>query len=193
MRWASRRERRLWRAVAALVAAIYASAYFVQFALDFLRAQNLLRLAIGAGFAAVAVAVGGWLVRSGARLRAWGAVALVAAVYAGAALALPIVQERVHLLEYGALALLAREALRARAAADPACGFRSTRAAACGAFALASLAGAGDEVVQAILPNRVGELRDSALNALSAGLALAAASAVEGALARDRRARGGAP
>lgn len=185
MRAASERERRLWGVAGGIVAAIYASSYFVQFALDFLRERNLLRVTIGVAFALAAGAVVAALVRRGAGWRAWSALATVAAVYAVAALALEIVQERIHLLEYGALSLVVRGALEARAAFDPGFGFRSAAAASGGGFALAFLAGAGDEMIQGALPNRHGELRDIGLNACAAALALLAAGAVELALRRD--------
>jgi hypothetical protein len=189
VRAASERERRLWRAAFGLAGAIYASAYFVQFALDFLRAHNLLRLTIGVVFALVAGAVIATMARAGAGARAWSTLLLVGAAYAAAALLLEIVQERIHLIEYGALALAARGALTARAAADPTSGFRSPEAASCGALAFGFVVGVGDELLQGALPNRVGELRDVGINSLSAALAVAAAAAVERALQRDRRAR----
>ncbi len=180
-------ERRLWQAVVALVGAIYLSAYFVQFAVDFLFKRNLLRLTLGAGFALAATVAAIWLARAGGRWRVGATMALVAAGYVGAGLALDVVQERVHLLEYGALVLLVRAALGARAAADPEFGFKSAAAVSCGAFALAFLAGAGDEAVQGLLPNRHADLRDLGLNAAAAAMALVAASAIEPALASDRR------
>jgi hypothetical protein len=193
----SGRERRLWTAAAALVAAIYGSAYFVQFALDFLRERNLLRLAIGIVFAVVAVVVVTFLRRAGAGARTWSTLALAGAVYLAVALWLGIVQERIHLIEYGALALLLLAALRERAGAGPAMNPKpdatTSPATLAVAFGLASAAGVGDELIQGALPNRVGELRDVLLNALSAALALGAGSALESALARDRGASGRRP
>ena len=182
----SQRERKLWIVVGVLAGAIYLSAYFVQGLLNALRAQNLLRLTIWSSFALVAFALVVWLARSGARWRVWLVMTLVGAAYVAAALPLAVIQERVHLLESGAVALLLRAALLARAEADPSFGFRSTAAASCGAFALAFLFGVGDELLQGVLPNRVGDLRDVALNGVAAVLALLSAAAVEVALDRDR-------
>ena len=182
----SERERKLWITVALVAGAIYFSAYFVQGLLNALRAQNLLRLTIWSSFGLVAIAVVVWLARSGARWRVWLVAALVGVAYVAAALPLAVIQERVHLLESGAVALLLRAALLARAEADPTFGFRSTAAASSGAFALAFLFGVGDELLQGVLPNRVGDLRDVALNGVAAVLALLSAAALGVALRRDR-------
>ncbi len=166
------------RAAAGLVAAIWVSAWPAQFALDFLRERNLLRLTIAAlGLAALAAVVLAFR-RGGASGREWATLAAVVAAYAGFAL-LPGVfanaQERIHLVEYGAVALLLRQGLRVAS--------RSAGRAAGLAFALTALAGLGDELLQGLLPNRHFDWRDVRLNAISGALALAAA----GVLAAARR------
>jgi hypothetical protein len=182
----SERERFWWRVAAALVGAIVLSAYFVQFVVAWLFERNLLRVAIAAGFAVVAAGIVGYVARRGATWRSWAVLAVVAGAYAGAALGLDVVQERIHLVEYGAVALVCRAALAERAAADPAFGFRSVWAASAGALALAFAAGYLDELVQAALPNRHYDLRDVGLNTLAAAMALVAARWVESTLEPDR-------
>lgn len=177
----SAEERRFWGAAVALLLAIWGSAYFIQFALDALRERNLLRASIAGAALAVAAIVVVPMVRRRAGAREWAALAVVGLVYAVVASRLHIVQERVHLIEYGAVAWLFRGALSARGVAAP--------LAWGGAFGLASLGGLVDEAIQGLLPNRHWDLRDVGLNALSAALALGATALLDAA----RRSRAGAP
>jgi hypothetical protein len=168
-------ERRLWSAAGSLVLAIYASAYFVQLLLDALRTRGVLGGVIGSVFVVVAAAAAAFLVRG--RPGRW-EVALLAAA-AGCYLLLlrhlTIIQERIHLLQYGALGGLFYAALLERwrgapvtAAAPPLPWWQ--RWPGVWAVVLAALAGWGDEIVQAILPNRVYDLRDVLTNAEAAAL-----------------------
>lgn len=198
MRFACDEERRYWRLAAALLGAIFLSSYWVRILVEWLRDRNLLRIAIAAAFVLVAVAIGAWIARAGGRWRAAAALVAVGGVYASANLGLEIVQERIHLLQYGALALLAESALRARAGADATFGLRSPAAWAAGAFAVAFAGGFADEALQGLLPQRYYDLRDVGLNGVSAALALVARELVKRAVAGDRAARamraaGGAP
>jgi hypothetical protein len=170
----SRRERRLWWLAAGLVAFIYASAYFIQFVFLALRERGLLGPTILAAFAATAVALGAWLVRQRPR---WPELALLAAtalVYLGLLQHLTIIQERVHLLEYGALGGIFYAAFRERWGDAAARGLRRDPGlAACLAN---GAAGWGDELVQGILPNRVYDNRDVALNAIAGALVVVVAA-----------------
>jgi VanZ family protein len=169
-------ERRLWIAVAVVVAAIFLSLYPLQFALDWLRERNLLRLTIGALFGlAVTGAVAG-LVRRRAGVREWLVLLLAASVYASFAVSLEVPQERLHLVQYGGLALLLEAAFaeRERSAGRSPEGRRS----ALRALAAASAIGLADELVQGALPNRQYDTRDVIFNAVSAGLALATTAAL---------------
>jgi hypothetical protein len=166
-------ELRLWLLAACAVAGIYASAYSVQLLLDELRERGMLGptiwgVLIVAGAAALAVV-------SRTRPGPWELALLVAA--AGAYLLLlrhlTIVQERVHLLEYGAVGGLGYAALcerwgdeEAAASARP----RWRRWPGAWAVLLAGAAGWGDELVQALLPNRHYDIRDVATNAEAAAL-----------------------
>ena len=174
------RERRLWLAVAAAVVALLAALYPMQFALDALRSRNLLRFTISVLFILCAAAVAGALVRRRAPLLAWLLVALVGAIYTAIALAMEVPQERLHLVEYGALALLIRTAI-AESAAVRQLGNRVSNVGVW-ALGLATAVGWLDEAVQGVLPNRMYDLRDVAFNALAAALALCAAAALRGAM-----------
>ncbi|MBB5347439.1 VanZ family protein [Desulfoprunum benzoelyticum] len=77
---------------------------------------------------------------------------------------LEIPEERFHLLQYGILSLLCSRALP-----NSLHGVRRHLLA----FMLVCLAGAGDELIQWLRPNRVGDLRDIVINAIAALLAQA--------------------
>jgi hypothetical protein len=172
------RERRLWLAVAIAVTLLLAALYPLQFVLDALRARNLLRLTIAGLFLFSACAAAVALARRRAPLAAWLAGAAAAAVYAVAALAMEVPQERLHLVEYGALALLLRAAVaESRRGRAPA--WVTDAWTLAGATAIGWL----DEGVQGILPNRMYDLRDVGFNAFAAALALAAAAAMRAAMA----------
>jgi hypothetical protein len=183
----SAEERRWWRISLAYVGAIYLSLYPLQFALDFLRERNLLRLSLAALALALAGAAAWLLLRRRAGVREWATLAAAGALYLAIALRMPIVQERLHLAEYGLLALGFRRALALRAAAG---GGRPGRlGSAAGAAGLAAAAGLVDELIQGVLPNRQYDLRDVAFNAGAAVLALAAAAALDVTRAADRQPR----
>lgn len=133
---------------------------------------NMLKASTGEGFPALAVglcAVGlagfvGWYRAPLKRIDTAGTLALVL-VLAGYGLALAWLQvpeERVHLLQYGILAWLVSEGLRERFAA-PRLHLLS--------LGIVIAAGIGDEAVQWLRPNRVGDLRDIVINIAAAGLA----------------------
>jgi VanZ family protein len=178
-------ERRLWIAVGLAVAAILASLYPLQFLLDFLRARNLLRISIAALFAAVALLAVVHLRRQRATRGQWLVLALAASVYAAFASSLDVPQERLHLVQYGALALLLEAALveRRRAAGSEPDPSRT----ALHALGAATAIGLVDELVQGALPNRQYDIRDVIFNAASAGLALLTIAA----LRRAARSPGG--
>jgi len=177
-RFRNHRERRLWLLAAVVVLFIYASAYFVQFLLDALRDRGLLAGTIWGAMLVGAAAAAAFFVRQ--RPGRWEVALLVAA--AGAYLLflrhLTITQERIHLLEYGAVGGLVYAALCERwghagaTASGPAGAVRRwwQRWPAAWAILVAGAAGWGDELVQALLPNRVYDLRDVATNAEAAAL-----------------------
>jgi CDP-diglyceride synthetase len=178
-------ERRWWIAAAATLAAIYASLSWMQALLDALRERNLLRKSIVAAAALAAAGVVGWLARRRAGWREWLVLAVIAALYAVVASRFDVVQERIHLLQYGLVALLFLGALEARASGGAGAFLDATATAfrpAAGAVLLTAAAGWLDEGIQGVLPNRHYDLRDVGLNALAGAMAV-------GALAGLRRAR----
>ena len=173
-RFRSLRERRLWIAFVAAVVVLLAALYPLQFVLDALRARNLLRFAIGGVFLSAAILAAVALARRRAPLRAWLVLTLFVTVYAGLALAMEVPQERLHLVEYGALALLGRAALAESVAVRALSG----RVSSVDVWTLGAATAIGwlDEAIQGILPNRIYDLRDVAFNALAAALALGSAA-----------------
>ena len=92
--------------------------------------------------------------------------AVIAAAYAATMALLPWPEERVHLVQYGLLAVLVTRWRRAGGVVE------SQRWRLHGvAWVLVAVAGVGDEMIQWWLPDRVGDLRDVALNAWAALLA----------------------
>jgi hypothetical protein len=185
---ATLRERRLWLAATLTLGAIYAAIYPGQFALDALRSRGLLRATILGLFLAAAAVLLYWAARRRPGRREWTVLAAGAAAYVPIVASLPVLQERLHFVEYGALAGLTEAALRERwRVAELAASPRSTAAA------LAATAGAGwiDEALQALVPHRVYDLRDVGLNAGAGLLALALLAARRRARALDRAAVGG--
>ncbi|KAB2961846.1 MAG: hypothetical protein F9K16_10770, partial [Thermoanaerobaculia bacterium] len=120
MAWTrSASERRWWTLALVYLAGIYLSLYPLQFALDFLRTRNLLRLTMGALFVVAGAAVVAAMARRRATRLEWLVLGAIGATYLLLLSRMTIIQERLHLLEYGLLALAFREALVARAAASP--------------------------------------------------------------------------
>lgn len=88
--------------------------------------------------------------------------AMVVSGYAAALFSLPIPAEKIHLVQYGILAWLVTEALT-----DRLYGFSLHLTA----FVVVMIIGVGDEFVQWLRPNRVGDINDIGLNTLAAFLA----------------------
>lgn len=174
------RERRLWGGVALAAGGILAALYPLQFLLDALRARNLLRLSIAVLFLAAGGATAALLARRRARWRTWLVLAAAAVVYALLALAMEVPQERLHLVEYGGLALLVRAALAESVTRREM--RRRVSSVDVWTAGLVTAFGWLDEAIQGILPNRQYDLRDVAFNAGSAVLALLAAAALRATL-----------
>ena len=183
----TRKERRLWIAVGVAVAALFLSLYPLQIALDFLRERNLLRLSIGASFLAVVLIVAVRMFRRRFGPREWAVLCAAGAIYLLVAAWLDVPQERLHLVEYGGLALLLRAAFaeRERNRADEPGEPRQAPGVAAKSLVAAGSIGLVDELVQGVLPNRQYDTRDVALNLVAAALALAVATSLE--RARYRR------
>ena len=164
-RWS--REGLLWRLLAALVLTIYSSAYFVVVPMEWLRDHGFLRATIIAAFGVCLALLVPIVVQARPRLLEIPLYLVALALYVLMIRHLDILQERFHLIEYGAVAGLAWGALRARW--GPGSGWRQP---ALGALLVTTAAGWGDELVQAILPNRHYDLRDVLTNAIAGALLL---------------------
>jgi len=180
---AKRVERRAWGVALGLLGAVYLSLYPLPFLLAALRERNLLRATLVLAFGGAALAAAAWAARRRAGWREWSVLAVAAVVYLQLLSRMDVLQERLHLLEYGVIALALRAAvaasLVARRPALPAAGAAATAAALVATIA----AGWLDEGIQALLPNRYYDVRDVGFNALAGGLALA----VRALLGRARR------
>ena len=184
-------ERRLWIAAGLYLAAIYASLYFLPLLLAALRERNLLRLSLAVAVARLAAGVVVWAIRERAGWREWATLVGVGAPYAFILSRMEILQERLHVPEYGVLGLLCAAALRRRFA-SPGAAARPPRPkwlVPLVAIALSGAAGWIDEGIQGLLPNRVYDLRDVAFNTAGAAGAIAALGLRDLARARDPRAK----
>lgn len=179
---AGARERRFWLAAAACLAVIYAAIYPGQFLLQALRDRGLLRWSIAVLF----LAAGAALLAAAARLRPgrreWAVLAAAAVAYVALTARLPVLQERLHFLEYGLLAACCEAALRERQRVAPLAG--SLRASGWALLVVAAC-GWGDEAIQLFVPHRVYDLRDVGLNAGAGALALVLLAARRAARRRD--------
>ena len=156
---------------AGYVAVVFATLPFARDLVIALRDTNLLGGVITAVYG-LSVAVVVYHVVFDLRASDWfafSAVALLIAVIAALLLGLSIPEERVHFAQYAVMALLARNAF---ASQWP--GRTGATRAMLGALAITSSLGVVDEGVQGLLPNRVFDLRDIALNlgAVAVGLSL---------------------
>ncbi len=165
--FSSKRERWLWLLTLVVVTAIYATLGRVQQLLGLIEDERL----IGAAFWLGLLLVGTAVLTQGLSVRPHG---LEIGVFLGIAgaylivfLRLTILAERSHLIEYSVVALLIHEALKERAAQG-----RHVPKPTLLALIITILLGWIDEGIQAILPNRVYDLRDVGFNALAALLAI---------------------
>lgn len=164
----SPRERRLWLATGAVVVAIWTSLGFAGGLAERLASSGLLESAFALGFLVViAVVLGHALSTRATARRLWATVGVVAA-YAMVFVRLGVV-ERTHLFEYGLVAVLVQAALLERRV-----GGAGVRWPGLTAVVVAAGLGWVDEGIQALLPNRVYDLRDVGFNALAAAMAVGA-------------------
>ena len=173
-----RRERRLWIAAVGWVLLIYSTLYYVRAPIEFLRERNLLRLTVAAVFLLTAVTVIFFLMRRHPRRRALFVLGAAGVVYLILFWVMERAEEKLHFVEYGVLAGLIYAALlerRARRLSDSGAGWRWWPELL--AILLTSAFGWGDEGIQAVLPNRVYELRDVGLNVAAAVVAVSAMAA----------------
>ncbi len=169
-RLTSRRERRLWTCAAVVIGGIYATIGLAGTLADRLRSEGLLAAAFGLmALILLAVFAGSGLKGRPRPLEIWAAIG-IAAVYGMVVVRMFVSPaERSHLIEYGLVAVLLHQAFVERGENG-----RPVRAAALVAILMTTLVGWVDELIQAMIPNRVYDLRDVGFNALAATMAVAA-------------------
>jgi hypothetical protein len=174
----SRTERRLWVAAGGWLLLIYSTLYYVRAPIEFLREENLLRFTVAVVFLLAAATVTFFLLRRRPGWRPLAVLVVAFGCYLLIFLNMDRAEEKLHFFEYGLLAGLVYAAMLERA------GRRRTTAKgprswwpAPAAVILTSVLGWGDEGIQAILPNRVYELRDVGLNVAAALIAVGAMAA----------------
>ncbi|HEY3256716.1 MAG TPA: VanZ family protein [Polyangiaceae bacterium] len=166
MNWVWWRERH-WIALGAYVAVVFVTVPFTRRVVLALRNTDLLGATVTGSYA-IAVAGVVYYVLFNRRLADWVAFAVVAAllcVVTVLLLGLAIPEERVHFLQYGSMALLARSAL-ARGTEG-----HAARSLALG-VALTSTLGLLEECLQGLVPWRVFDWRDVAMDAGAALITL---------------------
>lgn len=170
----SSRERRLWFWTLAVQVAIYSTLGLAGKLAGFLREHNLLGIAFGLGLLlAVGAVMAQWAKRQPGRGEIWAALG-IAAVYFTAWVRIENPAERTHLFEYGLVAVFIYQALSERVRNG-----RQIPPPALIAVVVTALLGWLDEGIQALLPNRVYDLRDVGVNALAGLAAILASLALE--------------
>jgi len=178
------RERRLWALTGAAVLAIYLTLGVARSLSDWLVAQELLGAAFFAGMAGVfaGVVLHGWSRRP--RPAEVGLLVALAAAWMFVPVRMLSGAERSHLIEYAAVSLLADAALRERRDNGV-----EVPVPAVLAVLFGTLVGVLDELIQAVLPNRVCDPADMLFDGLASALAVGSHRAV--AWVRARTAGGG--
>ncbi len=188
----SKRESRLWLATGLCIFLIYSSLYLARPVAEYLRERNLLRLAVLLVFLLAAALVVWRLLVTDSNWRVLVTVGVIAAGYLALLTAVPMMpEERLHFLEYGVVAALIYQALRERQLhSDPALSGRTDPLLWLSPFTtaivLTGIVGWVDEGIQAVLPNRVYDLRDVAFNTAAAIICLVAIKLVERARGTNR-------
>jgi len=144
---------------------IFSTLYIARVISNELRSRGVLRLTVVSMFAVALAALLVFLLRQ-PRFRTWRLAAVLLgllALYGAAATQSETPEERLHLIEYGGVALLTELALPAR--------FTGAMRLVV-ALLITTATGWCDELVQGLLPNRHYDLHDVALNAVSGFLAL---------------------
>ncbi len=178
----SKRERRLWLWALAAVMAIYATLGLAGKLAAVLRERNLLNVLYSLGFLLVIIAiVGSGLKKRPGKSEIWVAIGVIA-IYGMVMLRVFLTpEERTHLFEYGLVAVLIYQALCERAKNG-----HSVPVPAILSVTIVALLGWLDEGIQAILPNRVYDIRDVGFNALAGLMAVTASAALTWARQRGK-------
>lgn len=163
----SDRERRLWTWTAIVVATIYSTLGLARTLSSILRDRGLFDLLFIIGFALLVVAVVLQALRSRPSLAMVGTAVGIGGVYAMVLARMGIPEERTHLFEYSLVAGLILQALTERRDNGG-----RVRWPAVLAVAVTAALGWVDEAIQAVLPNRVYDIRDVGFNALAGFMAV---------------------
>ena len=170
LHFVSDRERRLWLWALAVVVAIYSTLGLAGTLAAALRQRSLLNVSFAVAFGLVLAAIiGSALRRRPGRREMWVTVG-VTAVYGMVVVRMGVgPEERTHLFEYGFLGVLVYQALRERVRK----GGRVPIPAVL-TVVVTALLGWLDEGIQALLPNRIYDIRDVGRNALAGLMAVVA-------------------
>ena len=165
----SDRERRLWLWTLAVMVAIYSTLGPARTLVDALRERNLLRLSFALVLFVVVGTIAGQWVKRRPGWREFGVALGVALAYLMVWIRMGSWEERTHLIEYGIVAALIHQALLERVR-------NGRHVPGPAALTVAVTAGLGtlDEIVQAMLPSRVFDVRDIFFNALAGFMVVAA-------------------
>lgn len=165
----SDRERRLWIWTLAVMVAIYSTLGVARTVVDALRDRNLLRVSIAVAVLAVVGSILWRWAKTRPDRRELGAALGVAFAYWMVWIRITSWEERTHLIEYGVVAALIHMALLERVGNG-----RWVPMPAALAVAVTALLGLADEGIQAVLPNRVFDVRDVLFDFVAAFMVIAA-------------------
>jgi VanZ family protein len=186
-RFSSDRERRLWIWTLAVVLAIYSTLGLAGTLAETLLARGKLDLAYVVSFLCVILAIAGTALRKRPDRREVWLVLGMSAVFVMVVVRMGIgPAERTHLFEYGLVAVLIYQALTERARNG-----RKVPFPAVVTVVVTSALGWIDEGIQALLPNRVYDLRDVGTNAFAAVMATLASVVLAWARAKIVEGRSG--
>lgn len=162
---ASTSERRDWLVTFAYVGFIYATLGVVRVPIAYLRSHGLLRISLGILYLiCIVFLLSALSARHARQMWRYAVFLAVAALYFGVARKVSSPEEQIHFFEYGLVGVFFARALRHRLGNGGSC--------LLAALVLAGLTGWMDEVLQGMIPNRHYDVRDIALNIVSAGLGL---------------------
>ncbi len=159
-------EKRLWIAAAVIQTTIYLSLSLGDNVVRYLRNNNYLRAFVAVILLLSLVAMAVALKRARPPIQVYGVVLMMLAVYAVVLFYIPRPEEKLHIVQYGAVTGLIFEALRQRFGPG-----RNLVSVFAVALVLGCALGTLDEGIQYLLPDRVGEFSDALLNWEAAFLA----------------------
>jgi len=166
-RFSSKREKRLWLYTIAVLISIYSTLGVVRPLAELLRKHDLLEISFIVGCFMVVLTILTQGLKKRPSKGEIGVMIGVSAVYILMFVRMSIPEERTHLIEYSIVAILVYEALNERKKQ-----IRSRYSPALIAIFITTLAGIIDEVIQAILPNRIFDPLDILFNIIAGLMAI---------------------